>query len=55
LKKSLAIGATCFILAGQHGLTQNLGPAPQSNAAVQGETGAQPEGAFLNFINWAGE
>ncbi len=22
--------------------------------AVQGETGAQPEGAFLNFVNWIG-
>jgi hypothetical protein len=54
LKKSLAIGAICFILAGQHGLAQNLGAAPASNVAVQGETGAQPEGAFLNFINWVG-
>ena len=53
-KKSLATGAICFILAGQHGLAQNLGAAPQSNVAVQGETGAQPEGAFLNFINWVG-
>ncbi len=24
LRKSLAIGAICFILAGQHGLAQNL-------------------------------
>lgn len=31
---------------------QNLGSAPQTNVAVQGETGAQPEGAFLNMINW---
>jgi hypothetical protein len=54
LKKSLAIGAICFTLAGQQGLAQNLGAAPQSNVAVQGETGAQPEGAFLNFINWVG-
>ena len=22
--------------------------------AVQGQTGAQPEGSFLNFINWIG-
>ena len=22
--------------------------------AVQGQTGAQPEGAFLNFVNWVG-
>lgn len=33
---------------------QNLGQAPASNVAVQGQTGAQPEGAFLNFINWVG-
>jgi hypothetical protein len=24
------------------------------NVAVQGQTGAQPEGAFLNFVNWIG-
>jgi hypothetical protein len=33
---------------------QNLGSSPQLNVAVQGQTGAQPEGAFLNFINWIG-
>src|ERR1700686_4168111 len=33
---------------------QTLGTAPQLNVAVQGETGAQPEGAFFNFINWIG-
>ena len=31
-----------------------LGQQPQFNTAVQGQTGAQPEGAFLNFINWIG-
>ena len=35
-------------------LAQNLGAAPQTNVAVQGQTGAQPEGAFLNFVNWIG-
>src|SRR5207249_10618826 len=35
-------------------LAQNLGAAPQVNVAVQGQTGAQPEGAFLNFVNWIG-
>ena len=35
-------------------LAQNLGVAPQTNVAVQGQTGAQPEGAFLNFVNWIG-
>jgi hypothetical protein len=33
---------------------QNLGAAPATNVAVQGETAAQPEGTFLNFINWVG-
>jgi hypothetical protein len=33
---------------------QNLGGAPQFNKAVQGETAAQPEGAFLNLVNWIG-
>jgi hypothetical protein len=35
-------------------LAQNLGAAPQTNVAVQGQTGAQPEGAFLNLVNWIG-
>jgi len=50
----LAVGAICFILAGPYLLAQNLGQNPQLNVAVQGQTGAQPEGAFLNFINWTG-
>lgn len=54
LKKALAVGAIFFILAGQYVLAQNLGAAPQFKVAVQGQTGAQPEGAFLNFINWVG-
>ena len=33
---------------------QTLGTAPQFNTAVQGQTGAQPEGAFFNFVNWIG-
>src|SRR5215813_6383132 len=33
---------------------QNLGAAPQVNKAVQGQTAAQPEGAFLNLVNWIG-
>ena len=33
---------------------QTLGTAPQLGVAVQGQTGAQPEGAFFNFINWIG-
>jgi hypothetical protein len=34
--------------------SQNLGGAPQVNKAVQGQTAAQPEGAFLNLVNWIG-
>lgn len=33
---------------------QNLGATPATNKAVQGETAAQPEGAFLNLVNWIG-
>jgi hypothetical protein len=33
---------------------QNLGAAPALNKAVQGQTAAQPEGAFLNLVNWVG-
>jgi len=35
-------------------IAQNLGAAPQTNVAVQGQTGAQPEGTWLNLINWVG-
>lgn len=33
---------------------QNLGGQPALNKAVQGQTAAQPEGAFLNLVNWVG-
>ena len=33
---------------------QNLGSQPALNRAVQGQTAAQPEGAFLNLVNWIG-
>src|SRR3954462_13470514 len=47
--------AVCFLLVCQTvAIAQNLGAAPQVNVAVQGQTGAQPEGAFLNFVNWIG-
>src|SRR5438309_12111059 len=48
-----ALGLILFY-AGLSAVAQNLGTAPQTNVAVQGQTGAQPEGAFLNFINWIG-
>ncbi len=53
-KKSLVVLAIMFLIVGQLVVAQNLGNNPQFNVAVQGETGAQPEGAFLNFINWIG-
>jgi hypothetical protein len=49
-----ALLAIAAIAMGQFVWAQNLGSAPASNVAVQGQTGAQPEGAFLNFINWVG-
>ena len=33
---------------------QNLGTAPAVGQAVQGQTASQPEGAFLNVVNWVG-
>ena len=51
-KKPLVVLAVVFLAVGQLVIAQNLGTNPQFNVAVQGETGAQPEGAFLNFINW---
>ena len=53
-RRALAMSAICFILGGQILWAQNLGTAPATNVAVQGQTAAQPEGAFLNFINWIG-
>jgi len=53
-KTFLALLALALIAIGQFMWAQNLGSAPASNVAVQGQTGAQPEGAFLNFINWIG-
>ena len=47
--------ALCLLVVCQCvAIAQNLGAAPQVNVAVQGQTGAQPEGAFLNFVNWIG-
>ena len=50
-----AVLAVCLLVVCQSvAIGQNLGAAPQVNVAVQGQTGAQPEGAFLNFVNWVG-
>ena len=53
-KTVVALVALALVVIGQFLWAQNLGSAPASNVAVQGQTGAQPEGAFLNFINWVG-
>jgi hypothetical protein len=46
----IIIGATA--LAPAVSLAQNLGNTPATGKAVQGQTAAQPEGAFLNLVNW---
>jgi hypothetical protein len=54
-KYSAAAVLSAFIIMAQVSLVaQNLGTAPQVNVAVQGQQGTQPEGAFLNLINWIG-
>src|SRR5438876_12417860 len=52
-KVMIAVVLSLFVLVMQAGLmAQNLGTAPQVNVAVQGQQGTQPEGAFLNLVNW---
>ena len=46
----LFIGAA--LVAPAASVAQNLGAAPATGQAVQGQTAAQPEGAFLNAVNW---
>ena len=53
-RKRLVVVALTLLLIAESAAAQNLGSSPQLNVAVQGQTGAQPEGAFLNFINWVG-
>jgi hypothetical protein len=54
-KTTIALVLVLLVLTTQAALlAQNLGTAPQVNVAVQGQTGAQPEGTFLNLINWIG-
>ena len=54
-KLTVATVIALLVLVTQAALVaQNLGTAPQVNVAVQGQTGAQPEGTFLNLINWIG-
>ena len=54
-KLTVAVVLSLLVLVMQAGLmAQNLGSAPQVNVAVQGQQGTQPEGTFLNLINWIG-
>lgn len=41
----------CFQMAVPLCRAQNLGGQPAVNKSVQGQTAAQPEGAFLNLVN----
>lgn len=56
--KRIAVLFLSFVVLTQIALlvvhAQNLGGTPQVNKAVQGQTAAQPEGAFLNLVNWIG-
>jgi len=51
---ALATVIALVFLSAPYVWAQTLGTSPQFNVAVQGQTGAQPEGAFFNFINWIG-
>src|SRR5438105_12393176 len=53
-RMALALMIICVSMATPYCWAQTLGQAPQFNVAVQGQSGAQPEGAFFNFINWIG-
>src|ERR1700745_2415640 len=53
-KTAISLVSLALMFMGHCLWAQNLGSARASNVAVQGQTGPQPEGAFLNFINWVG-
>ncbi len=38
-RRPLAVAGIALLLLGNHALAQNLGASPQTNVAVQGETG----------------
>ena len=47
-------GVLYFVLSVNLVFSQTLGTAPMFDHAVQGQNGAQPEGALFNFVNWIG-
>lgn len=53
---STAVFLLCVVLLqiSASAVAQNLGATPQLNKAVQGQSASQPEGAFLNLVNWIG-
>ena len=53
-RAALVTAALLLLTTANAVLAQNMGATPQTNVAVQGQTGAQPEGAFLNLVNWIG-
>jgi hypothetical protein len=53
-KPAALLAVVFFILTVNVMFAQTLGTAPMFNRAVQGQNGAQPEGALFNFINWIG-
>ena len=55
LRKPAALfGILFFMLSASFVFAQTLGTEPMLNHAVQGQSGAQPEGALFNFVNWIG-
>ena len=50
----VALMSALMVFGAPYLWAQTLGTAPQLGLAVQGQTGAQPDGAFFNFINWIG-
>ena len=53
-----AIGTSLILLGLVSGSVvcqaQNLGTAPQTGKAVQGQNAGQVEGSFMNLVNWIG-
>jgi hypothetical protein len=45
-KRAVALLGIALLLCGTYAWAQNLGATPATNVAVQGQTGAQPEGRF---------
>jgi hypothetical protein len=55
LRKPAALFVILFFMLSVDILfAQTLGTEPMLNKAVQGQSGAQPEGALFNFVNWIG-